>query len=407
MNILNKIIILSIAFTLCNAENNQSIDNNVSYIDDIHKTVSETVLDWADILDTKVSAWLETNSTDNNSTIESNTTIETNSTSIQFFESNITDPKKKTTVTSLNTYKTTESNDTAVVKSVTVVYDKNRKVSKLEEKSYAVDKFFQNEKYLNDTENTYIRVRLQSFFQTKDSNDFDLKLRAQIPFSKSRKNIKIFVDDLTMENADNVLRDTTNNDKSKPDIGIHFFAPIRTIKSRYSIGLSGIDPFVRARYNFPIIVDEWLIDTVQLFQYSTDDKFEEETNIYFDRSWGKKSLVRIQLHRSTHQETDGMDYFLSAQYFRATKKDAGYGLQQAFIGNTKYEYTINNGVVLPDTETFGGINSYITTFSWRENIWRDWFYYELRPSVSFERQYDYEPNYRALIFFDFYFGKHH
>ncbi len=212
MNVLNKIIILSIVFSLCNAENNQSIDNNVSYIDDIHKNISETVLDWADILDTKVSAWLETNSTDNNSTIESNTTIETNSTSIQFFESNITAPKKKTTVTSLNTYKTTESNDTAVVKSVTVVYDKNKKISKLEEKSYAVDKFFQNEKYLNETENTYIRVRLQSFFQTKDSNDFDLKLRAQIPFSKSRKNIKIFVDDLTMDNADNVLRDTSKND---------------------------------------------------------------------------------------------------------------------------------------------------------------------------------------------------
>jgi hypothetical protein len=400
MNILNKIIILSVVFTLCNAENNQTIDDNVSYIDDMHKTVSETVLNWADILDTKVSSWLEDNNTDTSSR-------ETNTTTVEFFETNIMRNETNTSVKSLDMHKTTTSNKTAVVKTDTVIHDINRTVSGVEEKVYAVDKFFQNDKYLNETENTYIRVRLQSFLQTKDSNDFDLKLRAQIPFSKSRKNLKIFVDDLTMENANDILQDPSNEDQGSPDIGIHYFAPIRKIKSRYSIGLSGIDPFVRARYNMPILANEWLIDTVQLFEYSTDDKFEEETNIYFDRSWGKKSLLRIHLHRSTHQETEGMDYFLSTQYYRATKKDAGYGLGQTFIGNTKYEYIVNNGGVLPETETFGGINNYVTTFSWRENIWRDWFYYEIRPSVSFERQYDYEPNYRALIFFDFYFGKHH
>ena len=157
----------------------------------------------------------------------------------------------------------------------------------------------------------------------------------------------------------------------------------------------------------PIRTNEWVIDTVQLFEYSTDEKFEEETNIYFDRSWSKKSLVRIQLHRSTHEETDGMDYLLSAQYYRATKKDAGYGFAQSFVGNTKYKYIVDNSVGLPETETFGGINTYVTSFSWRENIWRKWFYYEIRPSVAFERQYDYDTNYRVRIFFDFYFGKHH
>jgi hypothetical protein len=394
MNVLKHIIIVSVSLSLCNAENNQTLDNNFSYIDDMHKTISQEVIEWADILDIKVSEWL----------VENNTTVTE-------IESNTTALETNTTAEELEVFRRTKKNNATVVKNNKAVIKTNEPTSEsnvtangLEEKVHAVDQFFQNEKYLNETVHTYIRVRAQSYLQTKDSNDFDLKLRAQMPFSRSKKNLKIFVDDLTVENADNVLQDASNDDK--PDIGVHYFAPIRKIISRYSVGLSGIDPFVRARYNMPIRTNEWLIDPVQIFEYSTDEKFEEETNIYFDRSWSNKSLVRIQLHRSTHQERDGMDYLLSAQYFRATQKDAGYGIAQSFYGNTEYEYIVNNNAGVPEIETFGGINSYVTTFSWRENIWRKWFYYEIRPSVSFERQYDYEPNYRALVFLDFYFGKH-
>ena len=402
MNVLKHILIVAVSVSLCNAESNQTIDNNSSYIDDMHKYMSETVLEWADTLDITVSDWL----TENNTTI---TAIESNTTT---FESNTTALETNTTSEQLKVFRKTKKTNATVVKSSRTVLktndpasESNVAVNTLEDKVHAVDQFFQNEKYLNETENTYIRVRLQSYLQTKESDDFDLRLRAQIPFSRSKKNLKIFVDDLTMENADNVLQDASNDDHVTPDIGVHYYAPKRKIKSRYSIGLSGIDPFVKARYNMPIRTNEWLIDTVQLFEYSTDDKFEEATNIYFDRSWSKKSLVRIQLHRSTHEETDGMDYLLSAQYFRATKKDAGYGFAQSFVGNTKYKYIVDNSVGLPETETFGGINTYVTSFSWRENIWRKWFYYEIRPSVAFERQYDYEPNYRVRVFFDFYFGK--
>jgi hypothetical protein len=409
VNIFKGIIIVSLSFSLCNAESNETSSEESYYVDDMHKNISQSVIEWADILDVKVSSWL----IDSNTTECNTTTFDTNTT-VTSFECNTTTFETNTTAEDLQPFKKTKKTNTTVVKSNRTVPKNNGPISEsnvsvntLEDKVNAVDQFFQNDRYLDQTENTYIRVRLQSYLQTKDSNDFDLKLRAQAPFSRSRKHLKIFIDDLTVENADNTLQDVSNDDTGTPDIGLHYYAPIRKIRSRYSVGLSGIDPFVKARYNMPIMVDEWRMDTVQLFEYSTDDKFEEETNFYFDRSWSDRSLVRVQLHRSTHQETDGMDYFLSAQYFKATKIDAGFGIAQSFYGNTKYEYTVDTSAGLPETETFGGINSYVTTLSWRENIWRKWFYYEIRPSVSFERQYDYEPNYRALIFLDFYFGKHH
>ncbi|MCW8820872.1 MAG: hypothetical protein OQK45_01500, partial [Sulfurovum sp.] len=221
----------------------------------------------------------------------------------------------------------------------------------------------------------------------------------------SKKNLKIFVENVTLDNANDILQDKSGNDNGSPDIGIHYFEEENWIKSRYSIGLGGIDPFVKARYNIPFKTDKWLIDLVQLFKYSTDNKFEEDTNIYFDKEVGKKSLLRIQLYRKTQEDIDGMDYALSLQYYKGIKKYTGYGIAQSFYGNTKYQYTVGNSVEPFQSKPYGGINSYVTSLSWRENILRKWFYYEVRPSVSFDKQYDYEPNYRIRLFFDFYFGK--
>ena len=100
-----------------------------------------------------------------------------------------------------------------------------------------------------------------------------------------------------------------------------------------------------------------------------------------------------------------MDYALSLQYYRPLKKHSGFGFGQSFIGNTKYEYTVENGVIPPQTKQFGGINNYVTSLSWRTNVWRKWFFAEVRPSVSFAKEYDYEPNYRVRLFFDAYIGK--
>ena len=423
MKIFRGIIILLWLSTLSNADNNQSTQNDLIYIDKLHKSISETIIEWSDILDTKLSNWLgddETNTTDLEENItgveENRTKFETNTTGIIYSrtmpEANITDledngttvpidtPAIKTKRTIVPTDTRSEKTHTTTQQDNTELNATNTPSNTLEEKVHSVDQFFQNEKYLNETKNTYIRVRIESYLQSKDSNDFDLKVRAQMPFSKSKKRFRIFIDDLTLDNADEILKDTSQDDDATPDIGLHYFASRHKILSRYSVGLSGIDPFVRARYNMPMHIGKWLIDPVQLFRYSIDDKFEEETNIYFDRKIGEKSLLRIQLHRSTQEEVDGMNYSLSAQYYRSTKKDTGFGFGQTFIGNTE-EYISKEGV----PHEYSGIYDYVTSATWRENIWREWFYYEVRPSVSFHKQYDYKPNYRVRFFLDFYFGK--
>ena len=106
MNVFKGIIIVSLSLSLCNAENNQSItsesnqtiDNNFSYIDDMHKYMSETVLEWSDILDTTVSNWFDTNETNI-------TAIDTNETNITAIDTNATNTivESNTTARKTNT----------------------------------------------------------------------------------------------------------------------------------------------------------------------------------------------------------------------------------------------------------------------------------------------------------------
>jgi len=352
--IVKSIVVLSLLLSLCSADTNVTTPQESNYIDETYTNLSKKVLEWSRAIDTTLSSWLRND--------------EINSTTVA---SDVSD----------NT---------------------------LENKVKSVDSFFQDEKYFNETDNTFVRVRADSYFQSKESNDLNLRVSAQIPFNKSKKNFKIFIDDVTLDNAQNILKDDSEEDRLVPDVGIHYFAKEKFgIESRYSLGLSGSDPFVRARYNMPIRTNKWLIDPVQLFQYSTDDEFEEETNIYFDKELQKQSLFRILLHRKTQTNVDGMDYGLSLQYYWSPKKDTGFKLSQSFWGNTKYQYIVDENVEPPETKNYSGINNYVTSFSWRENIWRKWFYYEVRPGVNFRKQYDYEPNYTIRLFLDFYFGKHH
>ncbi len=428
-----SIVILSLSLSIGNADSNQSTQNEFLYIDKLHKSISQTIVEWSDIIDTTLSDWLEenvTNTTDieDNSTMletnitdmENNTTIlETNLTDVEdnstTFDTNVTKVESNTmiverTKNSAKTNTNTLSTQTKYVQSATTTVtsseDSNEtKISEdtFEEEVDNVDRFFQNDKYLDKTDETFIRIRSENYFESKGSNDFGVNVRVQMPLSKTKKRFKIFVDDLTLDNANEILKDTPDT----PDVGIHYFASRHKILSRYSIGFSGLDPFVKARFNMPIEIDHWLIDPIQTFRYSTDNKFEEETNIYFDRKIDNRSFFRILLYRKTQDEIEGMDYALSTQYFRTGRKDTGFGLAQTFYGNTEYTYSTEQGIPNPKLKKYGGIHDYVTSFSWRANIWRKWFYYEVRPSVSFHRQYDYEPNYRLRLFFDFYFGKIH
>ena len=347
---IKNILLLTLTFSLSHAELNTTVSSETGYIDETHKNISNTFLEWSDILDTKLSTW----GTDNN-----------------------------------------ESNVTTKAERKQAVRPPNKRVK-------SVDSFFQNKKYLDEAEESYMTLRLDSEFNSLESDDFKAKLGAQVALSKSKRRFKFFVDNATSDNVENILEDDAS---STPELGFNYFAPGKYgIESKYSLGMRGINPFARARYYMTFETDNWYIEPSQIFRYSSNNKFEEETSIYFDRHFEDLSLFRLFMHRKTGEEKKGMDYDFTFQYYWSPIENIGMRLSQSFIGNTKYPYVVDPNIEPPQTKTFGGIYDYTSSFSFRQNIWRKWFFYEVRPGVSFHKDHDYEANYTFRLLLDFHFG---
>ena len=222
--------------------------------------------------------------------------------------------------------------------------------------------------------------------------------------TKSTQSLKLFLGNTGLSKEREITSEE-DEDLRAQEIGVNYFAPeTYGIDSRYSVGFRGVDPFVRARFYTTFDTESWHIEPSQLFRYSSDKKFEEETKIYFDKKFEDLSLVRILLYRKTQETIEGMDYAFLFQYYWSPWENVGLRVSQAFLGNTEYPYIADENIVPPQIKTFGGIADYLTSFSVRQNIWRKWFFYEVRPGVNFHRDHDYEPNYTLRVFFDFQFG---
>lgn len=268
-------------------------------------------------------------------------------------------------------------------------------------KKESLDAFFQTNKYLDETEDTYIRLRIGEYVQSKESNEFKLKLSAQLPLNRTKKSFKLFIKDVEARDVKNAIQNTLEEENYSASIGINYDAPqFHKLKSKYSIGFTGLHPYISGRYSFLLKTETWDIDTVETVRYASNNIFEEETNIYLDNYYDDSAFFRVQLHRKTETDVEGMDYGFIFQYYYNPTKKTGLKSTIAFLGNTKYKYP-------KDSNSYGGINNYFASLSWRENIGRKWFYYELRPTINFHKKHDYKVNYSLLLMFDFYFGKYH
>ncbi|MBE0515225.1 hypothetical protein [Sulfurimonas sp.] len=260
-----------------------------------------------------------------------------------------------------------------------------------------IDKFFKDEKFIEETQMSFLRLRLGSEFQSKADEDYRYKIRAQIPLNRTKKSFQLFIEDVEKNYFD--PESSTEVKERSTAVGINFFAPVyKEIKSKYSIGISSFTPYAKARYSKDFKLDNWIIQPTQQFKYSLKTDWSEETNLYFNRALvDERSLFRTTLYRKTQSHVDGFDYAVTFSYYLTLSSKKGFSISQQFWGNSKYKCEVA-------PQNYNGISNYSTSVSWRQNVFKQWISLELGPGISFHRQYGYEPNYVFQFNVDFYFG---
>ena len=247
--------------------------------------------------------------------------------------------------------------------------------------------FFRDEIFDEVYTKSYVIVRGTVDYDDRTSDfGFSSKIRASLALPKTEDRLHFYIED----GGDNL--DTRNyGTQTQNDVGLRYFlANKHFIKSSFSLGLhSWDDPYVRANFWLPYQIGHWRNRISQKFQYSVDDKFEDETRLYFDRILEEDAFLRFDVGRWSKEEIDGMQYFGGISYNKTTSFNKGYKLGISAIGQTK-----------PDNE----ITQYAAYGVYKENIYRKWLFYEIEPRVEWDRAYDFEPNYKLLVSLEVFFG---
>jgi len=268
-------------------------------------------------------------------------------------------------------------------------------------KSNKVDNFFKDDKYIEETNKSFIRISTNYAYNSLGSDDFNANIHAKIDLRKSSKNLKLFISDLNSDNTDTLFNKSHYKENSAA-IGVSLTQKInRFMDIKYSLGIRSLYPFAKARFSYKKQIGKFEIEPVQNFSYSTKDDFKEDTRLYIDNQISNDFLFRTELGRGSKSKYSGMDYDATFHLFWTPKTRAGLVFTQAFYGNTHYEYTANE--VTGETKRFKGINNYVTQVSYRQNIYKKWIFYQLTPGVNFAKSNNYKANYSIHLKLDFLF----
>ncbi len=264
--------------------------------------------------------------------------------------------------------------------------DENSNQTLLEQSSW-YDEFFRDEIYYDSYTKSYARVSGGYEFNYLGEPVIiqDATIRLSLP--KIENQLQFFV------GSDTNTRESVQN-QTESDVGIRYFLPtiIESFKVNASLGFAGFSyPYIKAYVRYPYEYKDLYIRVVQQVRYSHQDGYSEQTNLYIDKEIWHKKIFRFFLQRSSKYSANGMFYLSEISLRETLRNGVGLRVIAGVYGKTKSQKE--------------GIYSYMLKLTWKKNIFREYLFYQLEPTVEFDRVYDFQANYLLKLYFELYFGK--
>ncbi len=262
--------------------------------------------------------------------------------------------------------------------------------------------FFKDETFLNANNQSYLRVRIGPEFNMRETHKFKAAVSFNINLPHTEDSLKLFIG----EEADADVNDKVPDPQAKDaSVGLKYFIPefLDGFKTDFTAGITGINPFVRARFQYPFDFYDWRLRPIQEIQYSIEDEIEEETRMYFDRRISSTEMVRILLKRESETQKEGQRYSAQLAYFNTLQYQEGFNGYIAVSGDS--QYFVNHPDYVPDGYEHSGIDNYRLGMVYKEQFFREWLFYEVEPIVEWDRKYYYKENYIFKATLELWFGK--
>jgi len=271
--------------------------------------------------------------------------------------------------------------------------------SGVESLAKTLDEFFSDDKVFYDTSGTYLRLRVDTlrdeFGELHQAGNLRLKLR----LPNTSKKVKLTVEsdaDERQDGAKNTAEETIAKAEEKTD----YFAGLQATlgneerwQFKPSIGIrlsSGVEPYIKLRIKRKFQLNKWSV-----YWHETPYWFDS-TGTGFDSSLeaNKKITERDLFRTSTYASwTNERDYFELSQTFSMIHTLSKRRAVSYFVG----AYGISEPTV--------HATHYLIGATYRQNIHKDYLFFELIPQMEYQKINNFESGFSLLFRIEFIFKK--
>ncbi|WP_372881411.1 hypothetical protein [Psychromonas sp.] len=230
------------------------------------------------------------------------------------------------------------------------------------------DDFFADQRTTKDARaGTMVRWYNDFIWLEGEGLSFVPNLRARLYLPKVTKKLKL-VFESDSEDSEEGIFSNRKNDQPKNALGLSYDVSVKD-RSTFIIKAT-IHPSLEARYHY---VYPFSSDTSWRFTqrvYQKENVTGEATHIDFDHSLNERFLFRWSNFAKLETHLEGFEFGSGVTLYHYISPTQALSYQAGITANNKPYYYINN--------THLGV-------TYRHNILRDWFFYELIPEINWPK----------------------
>lgn len=227
---------------------------------------------------------------------------------------------------------------------------------------------------------------LYDFQQRRFDMSRHLRINIRFPKSLDRFNI-IFGGD---EESDDSQSNQLINGFSKKIAISYRFLTQNLIKGTTSTGVRSYkNLYSDVKLWIPIEREKWRYRLGQRFEYSSDEKFLEDTTLTIDHLLSKSDFLCWYVGRQKKELFYAVEYFGSFTYNKLSEYNQGYQVGGSVYGVTRPVHQIINYAIF---------NRY------KQNFYKEWLFYEWENRLEWREEFHFKSGYITLFSVEIFFG---
>lgn len=244
-----------------------------------------------------------------------------------------------------------------------------------------VDSFFSDPAYEAEVATSQARVRPELYYRSEQGLKPKIKFSFKLRLPNLERHVSLFGGST---DGDSNFDQAVDDDINEPVIGLQFLGKERgKWNNSLSVGLkfNEFAGFIGPRFRYRT---DWSERTsfrfVQKVLWQTNSEWQFRSRFDFNFAINERYFFRQMVDgrwRGEYSDEEGYRTRVSSFLTSRLSKASGLQSEATVVFHTR-----------PDTH----VDEYVVALRYRKQTWREWFYYEIVPQLSWENEFDYKLN---------------